>query len=359
MFLYNKQRAAKLLNTVPIIHSIQSASKVRHFECPYDKLIVCSYKLPTPQFIDLIRPARFETDDDETFYHYRLVHELFSVQWMQMNPQAPATTIMLNPWKHQLSPEDVLALIDFIVGSHLDARVAHNDDKLDWLKLLSSKDLAKQLYVGYQKKPPRNYDNLDQTFMFGSKKGGQVIIYDKAKEQGYNAENWTRLEKSRKRRDKHIRPTVSQFLLNHRNDALKNVIIVDTDKFSGKDKIMRRIGKYGTFQEAYMSLTKEEKRKLRRHAAFQSPFVDVSDLFKQELDQWLSLSPRLHVMSKIYSVLQESWSGKEKLSNRAVAPLQTGLDTMSFVPSVASLEAFAYGNSKYQLRNDYFADVLN
>lgn len=353
MFLYNKQRAAELLNTVPIIQSIQSASKVKHFDCPYDKLILCADEPPTQAFVDLIRPARFETDDDETFYRYRLVHDLFSVQWMQVNPEAPTTSIMLNPWKHQLSPDDVLALIDFIIGSHLDAHVAHNDDKHDWLRFLSSKDLAKRIYVGYQKKKPRNYADLDQTFMFGSKKGQQVIIYDKAKEQDRDGEEWIRLEKRRKRRDKLARPTLSRFLLDEQSDALKHVVIVDIDKFSGRDKIMRRINKYGTFQEAYMTLTKEEKRKLKLHEAFRHPLVDVGALFKKELDQWLSMSPHLYMMSKIFPVLKASWSGKDMITYRTVR-----IDPINLHYTGASLEPYV-GKEKYRLRQSYLTDVLS
>lgn len=318
MFLYNKRRVSELIDTVPILQSIKSAKKVEHFNCPYDKLIVCSYKLPRQQFIDLIRPARFETDDDESFYRYKLVHDLFSVYWMQMNPLAPKTSIMLNPWKHQLSPDDLLALIDFIIGSHLDTHVAHNDDKLDWIQFLTPKEFAKRIYVGYQKMPTRNYDDLDKTFMYGNKKGQQVIIYDKAEEQGLDGEIWTRLEKSRKRRDKRSRPTLMQFLLDQRCDALKNVVIVDIDKFSRRDKIMRRINKYGTFQDAYMTLTKEEKRQLKRHEAFKSPLFDVVDMFRSELDKWLSLSPNLHFMYKVFPVIKTSWGGRDGRLQRVV-----------------------------------------
>lgn len=350
MFLYNKRRVSELLDTVPILQSIKSAKKVEHFNCPYDKLIVCSYKLPRQQFIDLIRPARFETDDDESFYRYKLVHDLFSVYWMQMNPLAPKTSIMLNPWKHQLSPDDLLALIDFIIGSHLDTHVAHNDDKLDWIQFLTPKEFAKRIYVGYQKMPTRNYDDLDKTFMYGNKKGQQVIIYDKAEEQGLDGEIWTRLEKSRKRRDKHSRPTLMQFLLDQRCDALKNVVIVDIDKFSGRDKIIRRINKYGTFQEAYMSLTEEEKRKIKRHEAFKSPLFDVVAMFKSELDKWLSMSPRLHFMCKVFPVFGTSWSGRDGRLKRAVRLKPICLSRTE------PLTAFI-GDSSFDLRNDYLEEI--
>ncbi|MBN2981551.1 hypothetical protein [Cohnella algarum] len=351
MFLYNKRRVSELLDTVPILQSIKSAKKVEHFNCPYDKLIVCSYKLPRQQFIDLIRPARFETDDDESFYRYKLVYDLFSVYWMQMNPLAPKTSIMLNPWKHQLSPDDLLALVDFIIGSHLDTHVAHNDDKLDWIQFLTPKEFAKRIYVGYQKMPTRNYDDLDKTFMYGNKKGQQVIIYDKAEEQGLDGEIWTRLEKSRKRRDKRSRPTLMQFLLEQRCDALKNVVIVDIDKFSGRDKIMRRINKYGTFQEAYMSLTEEEKRKIKRHEAFKSPLFDVVAMFKSELDKWLSLSPNLHFMCKVFPVFKASWGGRDELQYRVVRLKPIHLNYTE------ALSAYIGDNNRFSLRNDYLAEI--
>lgn len=313
MFLYNKRKVSELLDTVPLIQRIQSTNKVNQFICPYDKLIVCSNNLPQQQFIDLIRPARFETDDDESFYQYKLIHDLFSVHWMQMNPQAPRTSIMLNPWKHQLSPDDVLALAEFIIGSHLDAYVVCNDDKLDWFQFLTSKELAERLYIGYQKQPPRDYDELGQTYLYGKRRGQQAKNYDKAEEQGLNSEIWTRLEKRRKLRDKHSRPTLFRFLLEEQYDALKNVVIVNIDKFSGKDKIMRRIKKFGTFQKAYMTLTDGEKRKIRRHEAFTVPLVDVIGLFKTDLDQWLSMSPHVHFMHKVFPVLKASWGGEDRL----------------------------------------------
>ncbi|WP_373232800.1 hypothetical protein [Cohnella sp.] len=350
MYLYNKRRVAELLDTVPLIRDIRTAKKNQHFVCPYDKLIVCSDKPPAHEFVELIRPARFETDDDETFYQYKLVHDLFSVHWMHVNPMAATTSIMLNPWKHKLMPDEVLALIDFIIGSHFDAQVAHNDDKLDWFQFLNSKDFARRLYVGYQRKSPRDYDDLSQTYLYGKRRGQQVKNYNKAEEQGLDGEIWTRLEKRRKRRDKNSRPTLSQFLLDERNDALKNVVIVDIDKFSGRDKIMRRINKFGTFQEAYMTLTKEEKRKLKLHEAFRHPLVDLGALFKKELDQWLSMSPHLHLMKRIFPVLQSSWSGKDTLTYRTVR-----IDPINLHFTRAHLEPYV-GKEIYRLRQSYFTD---
>ncbi|HWO98297.1 MAG TPA: hypothetical protein VNM45_18585 [Bacillus sp. (in: firmicutes)] len=339
-----------MLDTVPVIQRIQSADKVKHFICPIDKLIVCSDNLPRRELLDLIRPAIFETEDDETLYRYKLVHDLFSVHWMHLNPMSSTTSIMLNPWKHQLSPDDVLALIDFIIGSHLDAHVVLNEEKLDWFQILTSKDLAKRLYIGYQKKSPRDYDDLGQTYLYGKRKSQQAKNYDKAEEQGLDGEVWTRLEKSRKRRDKHSRPTLMQFLLDQRCDALKNVVIVDIDKFSGRDKIIRRINKYGTFQEAYMSLTEEEKRKIKRHEAFKSPLFDVVAMFKSELDKWLSMSPRLHFMCKVFPVFGTSWSGRDGRLKRAVRLKPICLSRTE------PLTAFI-GDSSFDLRNDYLEEI--
>lgn len=351
MFLYNKRRVAELLDTVPIIQRIQSADKIKHFICPIDKLIVCSDNLPRRELLDLIRPAIFETEDDESFYRYKLVHDLFSVHWMHINPMSSTTSIMLNPWKHQLSPDDVLALIDFIIGSHLDAHVVLNEEKLDWLQFLTSKEFAKRLYVGYQKKPPRDYHDRGQTYLYGKRKGQQVKNYDKAEEQGLDDEVWTRIEKPRKRRSKHSRPTLMQFLLDKRCDALKNVVIVDIDKFSGRDKIMRRINKYGTFQEAYMSLTEEEKRKIKRHEAFKSPLFDVVAMFKSELDKWLSLSPNLHFMCKVFPVFKASWGRRDKRRYRVVRLKPIHLNYTE------ALSAFIGDNNRFGLRNDYLAEI--
>ena len=164
-------------------------------------------------------PQSFYCKDEDTYYKYKLVHEFFSVQWMQKNPIAPTTWIMLNPWKNRLTPSILLKLVEFIIGDYHDAFVVWNDDKLDFFHFLTSKEIAKRLYIGYQKKTPRNYLGLDETYSYGKRNGQQVKDYDKAEEQGLNDVVWSRLEKTRRRRDKLSRPTLVQFLLYERTDA--------------------------------------------------------------------------------------------------------------------------------------------
>ncbi|MEF2966520.1 hypothetical protein V3851_11825 [Paenibacillus sp. M1] len=311
MYLYNKRKISELLNTVQALKDIITDDTDDSFSCPYDKLIICSEELPSQEFLDIIKPAMYQTEDDETHYRYRLVYELFSVQWKQVNPKAATTSIMLNPWKHRLTPAAVLKIIDFIIGSHHFAYVVKSDDKVDYLHTITSKELSKCLFVGYQKKPPTNYMMLDQTFLYGKSKGQQVKNYDKAEEQGISEITWTRVEKTRKIRDKNARPTIFQFLFDDRADALKNMLVVDTERFSGRDKIIRRIKKYGTFQAAYMSLNAQEKRKLRNHEAFKSPKMNLFEAFRTDLDIWLSTSPILRLMKMNLDAVEKSWSNQD------------------------------------------------
>lgn len=311
MHLYNKRKVSELLSTVEALKDVLSNDTDESFSCPYDKLIICSEELPSQEFLDIIKPAMYRTEDDGTYYQYRLVYELFSVQWIQMNPKAATTSIMLNPWKHRLTPAAVLKLIDLIIGSHHFAYVVKSDDKVDYLHTLTSEELSKCLFVGYQKKPPTNYMMLDQTFLYGKSQGQQVKNYDKAEEQGISDITWTRIEKTRKIRDKNSRLTLFQFLFDNRADALKNMLIVDIERFSGRDKIIWRLKKHGNFQAAYMSLNTQEKRKLRQHEAFKNPKMDLLEAFKTDLNIWLSTSPNLRLLSMIFDTLEKSWNNHD------------------------------------------------
>lgn len=350
MFLYNRHRVTEILDTVPVIQNLMSVGVDENFVCPYDKLIIGAGVLPQQPFIDLVRPASFPADDDDSFYQNKLIVDLFSVQWSPMNPLAPATSIMLNPWKHRLTPDAVLALVDLVLGNHYDAFIVKSDDKVDCIQSLTSEELSKRLYVAYQKKPPRDYQSLGQTFLYGKRGWQQVKNYDKAEEQGLTDTTWTRIERTRRQKDKHTRKTLLQFLFDDRADAMKHMIVVDTDKFSGKDKIMRRIKKYGTFQEAFMSLDADEKRKLRAHEAFKKPIMDLGSTFRADLDKWMSGSPRLYFTFKNYPVLKASWSGKDNLSFRVVQ-----LDPINLQYTGFPLEPYV-GKEKYKLRQSYLTD---
>lgn len=351
MFLYNRHRVTEIFNTVPVIQNLLSVGADENFICPYDKLIIGAAVLPHHPFVDLVQPARFYADDDDSFYENMLTYDLFSVRWSPMNPLAPATSIMLNPWKHRLTPDAVLALVDLVLGNHYDAYIMKSDDKVDCIQFLSSEELSKRLYVAYQKKPPQDYQSLGQTFLYGKRGWQQVKNYDKAEEQGLADTTWTRIERTRRLKDKHTRKTLLQFLFDERADAMKHMIVVDTDKFSGKDKIMRRIKKYGTFQEAFMSLDADEKRKLKAHEAFKKPIIDLGSTFRTDLDKWMSGSQRLYFMFKNYAVLKASWSGKDNVSFRAVQidPIDLNHDEIFIEPYV--------GKEKYRLQQSYFTDA--
>ena len=351
MFLYNRHRVTKILNTIPVNQNLLLVGAGENFICPYDKLIIGADVLPQQPFIDLVRPASFHADDDDSFYQNKLIHDLFSVQWSPMNPLAPATSIMLNPWKHRLTPDAVLALVDLVLGNHYNAYIVKSDDKVDCLQFITSEELSKRLYVGYQKKPPQDYRNLGQTFLYGKRGWQQVKNYDKAEEQGLTDVTWTRIERTRRQKDKHTRKTLLQFLFDERADAMKHMIVVDTDKFSGRDKIIRRIKKYGTFQEAFMSLDADEKRRLRVHKAFRRPIIDLAATFRSDLDKWMSRSPRLYFMFRNYAVLKASWSGKDNISFRAVR-----IDPINLHHIEAHIEP-CVDKEKYRLRQSYFTDV--
>ncbi|OBZ17097.1 hypothetical protein [Bacillus sp. FJAT-26390] len=351
MFLYNRHRITKILNTIPVIQSLLSVRAGENFICPYDKLIIGAVVLPQQPFIDLVRPASFHADDDDSFYQNKLIHDLFSVQWSPMNSLAPATSIMLNPWKHRLTPDAVLALVDLVLGNHYDAYIVKSDDKVDCLQFITSEELSKRLYVGYQKKPPQDYRNLGQTFLYGKRGWQQVKNYDKAEEQGLADVTWTRIERTRRQKDKHTRKTLLQFLFDERADAMKHMIVVDTDKFRGRDKIIRRIKKYGTFQEAFMSLDANKKRRLRVHEAFRRPIIDLGSTFRSDLDKWMAHSPKLYFMFRNYVVLKASWSGKDNISFREVRVNPINLHH-TWIPAEQHV-----GKERYRLRQSYFTDV--
>ncbi|ANS76476.1 hypothetical protein AWM70_19425 [Paenibacillus yonginensis] len=310
MYIYPTNRTQSVMETQPVIQNILGRQKVEPFYCPYDKLVLAADSCPDSSFIRLIRPARIWIDDDDFYYRHKFLHTLFSVCWGQMNPDAATTSIMINPWKHQLTPDDIMQLVELVMGSIHSVKIASFDEKTDLLRSMNAEETAKRLYVGYQRKPPEDYEQLGQTYYYGSRSGQQVKNYDKAEEQGKHDQTWTRIERTRRIRDKVSRATLKDFLYNERQDAFKHTVLVDIDKIDGRTKIQRLLKATGSFQEAFMNLDAAEKRKLKRHEIFACPSVDLGSLFRTELDRWMSLSPKLYSVFKTYALFRECWSGK-------------------------------------------------
>lgn len=312
MYIYPNNRTQTVMETRPVIQEILGRQKVQPFYCPYDKLVLVSDSYPDSSFISLVRPARIWINDDDSYYRHKFIHTLFSVRWGQMNPDAATTSIMLNPWKHQLTPDDIVQLVELVMGGIDFIKVASFDEKTDLLRGMSAEETAKRLYVGYQRKPPKDYEQLGQTYYYGRRTGQQVKNYDKAEEQGTDGQAWTRIERTRRLRDKVSRTSLKAFLYNERQDAFKHTVLVDIYKIDGRTKIQRLLRAKGNFQEAFMNLDAAEKRKLKRHEVFACPSVDLGSLFRTELDRWMSLSRTLYPVFKTFARFRECWSGRSK-----------------------------------------------
>lgn len=351
MFLYQMSKLKKILDQEVEVNRIFNSASKTDFECPYDRLIVGSYRLPSQRFIELIKPSQFYVNEDKSHYTHKLVYDRFSVWWGQSNSNAPTTSILINPWKHKLAPNEVLKLINFIVGDYDEAVVMTSDDKLDLVKYLTPKELAERLYIGYQKKDPVNFKSLDQTFYYGRSNGQQVKNYDKAVEQDIENLDWTRLEKTKRYRNRQTRLSVVNFLLDQRKDALEHIVVVDIDKFSGRDIIKKRLKKYGSFMRAYQSLAPNERKKLKRHEAFKQPQIDLVSKFKDDLHKWLSMSPFIYLMFKARPVLESTWIEKEKTgySNGKLDPLEMSLDFVNYQLSQSTCN--------YDLRDSYLEGI--
>lgn len=300
------------METQTVIQDILGRQKVHPFDCPYDKLVLVSDSYPDSSFIKLVRPARMWVDDDDSYYRHKMNHTLFSIRWGQMNPDAATTSIMLNPWKHQLTPDDIVQLVEMVMGSIDFIKVASFDEKTDLLRSMNAEATAKRLYVGYQRKSPKDYEQLGQTYYYGSRSGQQVKNYDKAEEQGTAGQAWTRIERTRRLRHKASRTSLKAFLYDERQDAFKHTVLVDIDKIDGRTKIQRLLRAKGSFQEAFMNLDPAEKRKLKRLEVFACPSVDLGSLFRTELDRWMSLSPKLYPVFKTFARFRECWSGRSE-----------------------------------------------
>src|SRR5690606_38299063 len=147
MYLYQKDAVRDILDSEPKLQSILSKEDIKDFECPYDKLLIKSYDFPRDGFLNLVLPVRYYIDNTEdTYYLNKLSYTYFSVHWQQMNKDAPQTSIMINPWKHRLTPAQVIQIVKFILGNYNSATVSGYDDKVDLHDYMNAKEVAKRLY---------------------------------------------------------------------------------------------------------------------------------------------------------------------------------------------------------------------
>lgn len=291
-YFYNPQLLTSTLDADVTLQGLLARSLLEEFICPYDGIIFSTDAPPKDEFLTKVRPARYGLLQPREIPHYfnTLRYRYFNVLWTPLDSAAPNTIIRLNPAINKLSPEKLLEILKFIVGSYDGVYVSAFDEKVD-IANLTAKEAAKRIYVGYKRKCPVNYDEKDETYYFGSRERQQVKVYDKAKEQQLSGV-LTRIEKKVKY-SKHLRPLASDFLINERDDIFQNEQLVDIDAVDGQSKIGLLIEETGYLMTGYQRLSKWEKLKLRQHRAFLHPRLDIKAQLRQELLNWLSCSPYL------------------------------------------------------------------
>ncbi|MCG5251364.1 hypothetical protein [Brevibacillus agri] len=285
--------------------------KLKTMPCPYDGITFYTDRSITPEFFSIVKPAMFSTrlSDAVRRYRYILKHRLFTVLWMPQNVDHSQTIIRLNPHKNKYTPAQVLDLISFIVGDYSDVYVGRFDEKVD-LPDRTVEDVVERLHVPFKRKAS-DYKKKGETYYFGSRKGQQVKVYNKGKQQGLH-KKLVRIERTT-RYKKTQRPAAADFFLNSRNDVLKQLVLVDTDKIDNRTTIKKLLKTSKTFHEAYRLLDDKKKREVKRHPAFIQPLIDLQRVLLDELNEWLDSSPHLFFKiqcDRIKPALDAWWSGK-------------------------------------------------
>lgn len=261
--------------------------------CPYDGITFEAESAPSRSLLELVSPAEYEVNyayGQRRYYKHFLKTKYFTVRWEPVPPfkNAPFTLIRVNPSFHQITPIQLLDMIEFIVGDYSTVKVKNFDEKID-ITAYSASEVAQRIYVAYKIKL-NDYKEKKQTFYFGMRQFGQVKVYNKARQLGLKQTRLVRIERT-VRYDIDRRLPIADFLLNIRNDVFKNMIMVDLDKFNHRTKLRRRVNQEGMFMKAYKSLSKKEQKAIKRHSGFLNPCMDLVMLFKQDLNKWMKSSP--------------------------------------------------------------------
>lgn len=310
---------------------------------PYDGITFYTERLVTDRFINLVKPAKYynSKQPDDIRYQYFLEHPLFIVQWGRLYTHLPNTIIRINPDRNNLTPSQVMDLLKYLVGGYSDIKVAMWDEKVDITEFLP-KEVAKRLYVPYQRKQPKNRKNKNSTYYYGKRSGQQVKVYNKAKQLKLKGYQLTRIEKTIKK-NKSQRASVEQFFLNANTEGFNKITMVDIDKIDGRSKVKRLIKANGTMVGAFKQLSRREQLDLKNHKAFREPCLDINGKLQRDLEAWMNKSTSLRLkilvdlLSPIYNedkreklrnngnalvtlsnfntkgyILNDSWSGNEK-----------------------------------------------
>lgn len=273
----------------------KSISLNRSFHCPYDGITFCIDRPPSPTFLNLVSSAEYDDYNvigKRRVYKHLLKHRLFIVQWdpLPLFNKAPYTSIKINPNVQQITPSQLLALIEFIGGNYHDAQVMRFDEKVD-IDQYSTTDVAKRIYVAH-KRTFNDFLKKNQTYYIGTSKGEQVKVYNKAKQLRMKNLRLVRIERTVKY-SKVDRPLVTTFLFKSRDDAFDNVTIANINKLHHRSKLRRLIDQEGMLMKAYILLSKTEKKAFKRHAAFLKPCFDLKQAFLKDLVEWINTSPNL------------------------------------------------------------------
>lgn len=309
---FNQNKIHQLLSKDYHLNSILSNNNKQQFICPYDNIVLYSDRIVTKEFWNLVKPAVYKSgiQNKDMRYRYFLSHELFIVQWGKIYHHLPNTIIKINPNKNNLSPSQLLDIIAYIVGDYSDVVVASWDEKVD-ITSYTSKQVAERLFVGFQRKSPKNRKNQNKTFYYGKRNGQQVKVYDKAKQLKLKNTTLVRIEKTHKV-SKSKRVYIKDFLLLKRDDEFNNMTMVDIDKIDGRSKYKRLIKSEGTMVGAFKKMTRRQQQNLKQHDAFINPCLNIKDLLERDLKEWLSTSPLLR-LKVLMDALKEYVSIKKTL----------------------------------------------
>lgn len=254
---------------------------------PYDGVVFCSRDYPSSSFLMRVNSSRLINRSKDILYRHELYCKYFIVRWECLRPSQWITSVRINPNVLEISAYGIVLLLSLIFDNLDSVYISSVDEKLDLLNL-SVKEVGSSLLVPSTQKLDLTYLN-EGTLYYGSRKGQQVKVYDKAKQKGINNKTLTRIEKTKKY-PPNKRPSLKEFLQWTDSKAISSLVLLDISRIDKRTKLGKVINQYPTLKEAYQTMDNKLQRQLKNHPAFLNPLINLGDEFDSKLIQWKTVS---------------------------------------------------------------------
>lgn len=320
MYIYGGFKLQHTLEQQDIIREIQQ-NQQSAIRCPYDGLKLCSTKLPCREFLSIVSGAQQQINyqtNQKQFYQHMLFSSYFRVYWFPLKNGVYKTKIEINPNTQKLTPFQLIKVVEFIMGSCDEVFVSEFDEKVD-LNILTAKEVANCLYVQYVRSA-KDFEERQQTYYYGVRRGSLTKVYDKAKQLKLVDKVLTRIESTRKI-NSNSRQLLFDFIIDKRDDAFKRLVLIDIEKIDKRTLLGRALNKSTILQLKYFKLNGHLKKQLKRHIGYRYPKIDLHQLFKADLDEWLSMDLELRVkifVRKHYEMFIKSWPSERRTKYNSI-----------------------------------------